>query len=64
MSHALWRKRRRVMFAQTKTLADEIVTHTIDLDAAEESRRLMFNFEKNRRIEEYGIITNQRGANR
>ena len=50
--------------AQTKTLADEIVTHTIDLDAAEESRRLMFNFEKNRRIEEYGIIATQRGATR
>ena len=49
--------------AQTKTLADEIVTHTIDLDAAEESRRLMFNFEKNRRIEEYGIISTQRSAN-
>jgi len=48
--------------AQTKTLADEIVTHAIDLDAAEESRRLMFNFEKNRRIEEYGIIATQRGA--
>ncbi|HAT35272.1 MAG TPA: N-carbamoyl-D-amino-acid hydrolase, partial [Rhodospirillaceae bacterium] len=47
--------------AQTKTLGDEVVTHTIDLDAAEESRRLMFNFEKNRRIEEYGIITAQRG---
>jgi len=48
--------------AQTKTLGDEVVTHTIDLDAAEESRRLMFNFEKNRRIEEYGIITSQRGV--
>ena len=49
--------------AQTKTLEDEIVTQTIDLDAAEESRRLMFNFEKNRRIEEYGIISSQRGVN-
>lgn len=48
--------------AQTKTLGDEVVTHTIDLDAAEESRRLMFNFDKNRRIEEYGIITAQRGV--
>jgi predicted amidohydrolase len=47
--------------AQTETLEDEVVVHTIDLDAAEESRRLMFNFEKNRRIEEYGIITQQRG---
>jgi predicted amidohydrolase len=48
--------------AQTKTLEDEVVVHTIDLDAAEESRRLMFNFKKNRRIEEYGIITAQRGV--
>tara|TARA_B100000519_G_scaffold199690_1_gene211418 strand:+ start:1380 stop:2312 length:933 start_codon:yes stop_codon:yes gene_type:complete len=48
--------------AQTKSLNDEVVTHTIDLDTAEESRRLMFNFEKNRRIEEYGIITSQRGV--
>jgi predicted amidohydrolase len=50
--------------AQTKTLDDEVVTQTIDLDAAADSRRLLFDFKQNRRIEEYGIITEQRGVNR
>ncbi|MBV8133890.1 MAG: N-carbamoyl-D-amino-acid hydrolase, partial [Alphaproteobacteria bacterium] len=41
---------------------DEIIAATLDLDLGEYLRRTIFNFEKHRRIEHYGLITERTGA--
>ena len=41
---------------------DEVITTTLDLELGEYLRRTIFNFEKHRRIEHYGLITSRTGA--
>ena len=41
---------------------DELITTTLDLDLGAYLRRTVFNFEKHRRIEHYGLITSRTGA--
>ena len=41
---------------------DEVITTTLDLDLGDYLRRTVFNFEKHRRIEHYGLITSRTGA--
>lgn len=47
--------------AMTATLEDELVTARCDLDLATLYRARLWNFARNRRIEHYGLITEQRG---
>jgi N-carbamoyl-D-amino-acid hydrolase len=48
--------------AQALTEDDELVTATLDLELGDYLRRTVFNFEKHRRIEHYGLITSRAGA--
>jgi predicted amidohydrolase len=41
---------------------DEVIAATLDLDLGVYIRRTIFNFEKHRRIEHYGLITERTGA--
>jgi predicted amidohydrolase len=41
---------------------DEVIATTLDLDLGVYLRRTVFNFEKHRRIEHYGLITSRTGA--
>ena len=43
--------------AQALSEDDEVITTTLDLDLGDYLRRTVFNFEKHRRIEHYGLIT-------
>ncbi len=47
--------------AMATTLEDELVVARCDLDRVVEYRRESLEFEKNRRIEDYGLITQQAG---
>jgi predicted amidohydrolase len=47
--------------AESKTMGDELVMATIDLAMCQEQRGRVFNFEKHRRVEHYGIILEQVG---
>ncbi len=47
--------------AQAATLADELIVADCDLDAGASYRTTVFDFERHRRPEHYGIITAQRG---
>jgi predicted amidohydrolase len=44
------------------TEEDELITTTLDLDLGEYLRRTVFNFDKHRRTEHYGLITSRTGA--
>jgi predicted amidohydrolase len=48
--------------AQALTEDDELITATLDLELGDYLRRTVFNFEKHRRIEHYGLITTRTGA--
>ncbi|MBM84003.1 MAG: N-carbamoyl-D-amino-acid hydrolase [Planctomycetaceae bacterium] len=48
--------------AESKTLEDELVVHACDLDETIPYKEYIFNYEKNRRIEHYGIIASQTSA--
>jgi predicted amidohydrolase len=48
--------------AQALTEDDELITATLDLELGDYLRRTVFNFEKHRRIEHYGLITSRTGA--
>ena len=48
--------------AVAMTEDDELVTCAADFSLGEYIRRTMFNFAKHRRIEHYGIITEQTGV--
>jgi predicted amidohydrolase len=48
--------------AQALTEEDELITATLDLELGDYLRRTVFNFEKHRRIEHYGLITARTGA--
>ena len=48
--------------AMASTLQDELVVASCDLDRTQEYRRHSLNFDENRHIEHYGIITQRAGA--
>lgn len=48
--------------AMSSTLSDELVVHRCDLDQTKVYKEAIFNFERNRRIEHYGPITEQTKA--
>ena len=48
--------------AQARTLEDELITADCDLDACTFGKETIFNFDAHRRIEHYGLITEQTGA--
>jgi predicted amidohydrolase len=48
--------------AQALTEDDELITATLDLELGDYLRRTVFNFEKHRRIEHYGLITSRTGV--
>ena len=48
--------------AQTLSEDDEVVTYDCDLDLGRDIKENIFNFEKHRRIEHYGLITSQTGV--
>jgi predicted amidohydrolase len=44
------------------TEEDELITTSLELELGEYLRRTVFNFEKHRRVEHYGLITSRTGA--
>ncbi|MCX6536036.1 MAG: N-carbamoyl-D-amino-acid hydrolase [Actinobacteria bacterium] len=50
------------LLAKTSTSGDEVVTATCDLDWCYNYKNTLFNFDRYRRPEVYGLITSQRGA--
>ncbi|CAN5479529.1 N-carbamoyl-D-amino-acid hydrolase [soil metagenome] len=48
--------------AMATTLEDELIVAKCDLDLAQLYKQSLFNFAKNRRIEHYGLITEQAGV--
>ncbi|MEM7126576.1 MAG: N-carbamoyl-D-amino-acid hydrolase [Chloroflexota bacterium] len=50
------------IIAQVQSVGDELITSTIDLDLGKHFTETTFNFAKHRRIEHYGLITEQIGA--
>jgi N-carbamoyl-D-amino-acid hydrolase len=48
--------------AETKTEDDELIVYACDLDATRFGKETIFNFERHRRIEHYGVITSRAGA--
>ncbi|KAI1500409.1 carbon-nitrogen hydrolase [Biscogniauxia marginata] len=48
--------------AESKTLEDELIVATIDLHLCRKGKERVFNFEKHRRLDQYGIILEQVGA--
>ena len=44
------------------TEEDELIATNLDLELGEYLRRAVFNFEKHRRVEHYGLITRRTGA--
>ena len=51
-----------VIVAEAKTEADELVVADCDLDATIFGKQTIFDFNRHRRIEHYGLITSQTGA--
>ena len=47
--------------ALARTLDDELIFADCDLDAGRYNRRTIFNFDTDRRIQHYGLITKQKG---
>jgi predicted amidohydrolase len=48
--------------AQALTEDDEVISVNLDLDLGAYLRRTVFAFEKHRRVEHYGLITERTGA--
>ena len=48
--------------AKSLTEEDEVISYQCDLAMGEDLKRNVFNFEKHRRIEHYGLITERTGA--
>jgi len=48
--------------AQAMSEDDEVITFDCDLDLGDYIKRTVFNFEKHRRIEYYGLITERSGV--
>ena len=52
----------QTIVAQASTKGDEVVTATIDLDAARIYKETTFNFALHRRPEHYGLILERTGV--
>ncbi|GGJ89538.1 N-carbamoyl-D-amino-acid hydrolase [Pseudomonas matsuisoli] len=50
--------------AQADTQGDELISHRCDMDLCTFGKTTIFDFKRHRRIEHYGIITRQTGAER
>ncbi len=50
------------IIAQAVTIADEVISATIDLDFCDTYKKTLFNFDYYRMPEHYGLITERRGA--
>ena len=48
--------------AQALTMQDEVVTYNCDMDLGDYIKHTVFNFDAHRRIEHYGLITQQAGV--
>ena len=48
--------------AKAMGLGDEVIVADCDLSAGDYNRRSMFNFEVNRQLQHYGLITSQKGV--
>ena len=48
--------------AETRTEEDELLVHACDLDATRFGKETIFDFERHRRIEHYGLIASQVGV--
>jgi predicted amidohydrolase len=48
--------------AQALTEEDEVIGFNLDLELGDYLRRTVFAFEKHRRVEHYGLITERTGA--
>ncbi len=48
--------------AEAKTEDDELIVHACDLDECTFGKETIFDFDRHRRIEHYGLITSQTGA--
>ena len=48
--------------AQAMSEDDEVITFDCDLDLGDYIKRTVFNFERHRRIEHYGLITERSGV--
>jgi hypothetical protein len=48
--------------ATSSTLDDELVVYRCDLDVVKPYKEYVFNFQRNRRIEHYGLIATQTAA--
>ena len=48
--------------AQALTEEDEVIAFNCDLDLCSYIKRTVFDFERHRRIEHYGLITERTGA--
>ncbi len=50
------------VLAEAKTEEDEVVVADIDLDACKPGKQRVFDFKRHRRVEHYGLITQQTGV--
>ncbi len=50
------------IIAQAVTIADEVISATVDLDFCDTYKKTLFNFDYYRMPEHYGLITERRGA--
>lgn len=50
------------IIAESKTEADEMLVHACDLDLCTFGKKTIFDFARHRRIEHYGLITEQAGV--
>ncbi|MEO0359736.1 MAG: N-carbamoyl-D-amino-acid hydrolase [Pseudomonadota bacterium] len=48
--------------AKAKTEGDELIVHACDMDACNFGKETIFDFDRHRRIEHYGLITSQTGV--
>ncbi len=48
--------------AEAETEGDELIVHECDLDDCVFGKKVLFDFARHRRIEHYGIITEQTGV--
>jgi N-carbamoyl-D-amino-acid hydrolase len=48
--------------AETHTEQDEVIVHACDLDATRFGKETIFDFQRHRRIEHYGLLTSQTGV--
>jgi predicted amidohydrolase len=48
--------------ARAETEDDELIVHACDMDACAFGKSTIFDFDRHRRIEHYGLITSQTGV--